>query len=221
MRVGILGGTFDPIHYGHLKMAITVQTFFACDRLLILPAYSPPHKNRQAITSSYHRYAMAVLATSELDNIEVSRLELEAPARPFTVQTIACLKTIYGEKADLFFIMGGDSFRELDSWHQYQQLLNNCYIVVITRPGYTIDLAERRLRLRASIEDLRGKRTPIETITGNYKVFFTDLLELDISATTIRAAVAAGNSIEQWVPPTVVGYIKKYRLYQENNESAN
>src|SRR5438045_3694440 len=115
MRIGILGGTFDPIHYGHLEMACCVQALFGCDRMLLMPAYSPPHKPKQTITSSYHRYAMAVMAAFNLEGIKVSRMELESPSQPFTVQTIVRLKEVYGEKTRIFFIMGADSFRELET----------------------------------------------------------------------------------------------------------
>ncbi|MEW6729746.1 MAG: nicotinate-nucleotide adenylyltransferase [Acidobacteriota bacterium] len=218
MRIGILGGTFDPIHNGHLEMACRVKSFCDCDRLLILPAYSPPHKTKESITSSYHRYAMAVMATNSLADIEVSRLELEAPARPYTVQTIAQLKELH-RNAELFFIMGADSFRELESWREYRRLLASCHIVVVSRPGYEIDVAERRTSLQADIRDLRGMHMQGET--DEPTILLTNLLAADISATAIRAAVQRGMAIDQWVAKPVAQYIAKYRLYQDKNETEN
>ena len=215
MRIGILGGTFDPIHYGHLEMACCVKAFFSCDKLFLMPAYSPPHKPKQTITSSYHRYTMAAMATNDIEDVEVSRLELESPTRPFTVQTIYKLKEIYGEQTQLFFIMGADSFRELDTWHEYRDLIASAYIVVMARPGFELDLEERRAKLQTEIEDLRGGREPVGAVGPLPKIFVTALIERDISATTIREAAARGDSIKQWVPEIVARYISKYRLYQD------
>src|SRR5205814_834838 len=201
--IGILGGTFDPIHYGHIEMACCVQAFFSCDRLFLMPAYSPPHKPKNSISSSYHRYAMAAMATSDLERLEVSRMELETPLRPYTVQTVLQFKELYGDGAQIFFIMGADSFRELDTWREYKQLIANSYIVVMTRPGYELDLDERSTALQVRIEDLRGRREPVNSLPAIPMVFVTDLIELDISATEIRVAIASGHSIEQWVPGTV------------------
>jgi nicotinate-nucleotide adenylyltransferase len=215
MRIGILGGTFDPIHYGHLEMACCVKAFFSCDKLFLMPAYSPPHKPKQSITSPYHRYTMAAIATNDIEDIEVSRLELEAPTRPFTVQTVYKLKEMYGGNTQLFFIMGADSFRELDTWHEYSDLIANSSIVVMTRPGYELDIEERRQKLQAGIEDLRGRHEPIGSVEALPKIFVTALVERDISATAIREAAARGESIKQWVPETIARYILKYRLYQD------
>jgi nicotinate-nucleotide adenylyltransferase len=214
MRIGILGGTFDPIHYGHIEMARSVQEFFRCDLSLLVPAYTPPHKRKPALTSSYHRYAMAVMATSDLDGMEVSTLELEAPSRPYTVQTVERLKDLYGDRAELFFIMGADSFRELETWRDYKKLVKICNIVVMTRPGYEFDLEERRSVFEVEIEDLRSGTATLEISEASTRVYLTNLMEKDISATVIREAAVEGHSIDHWVPKTVARYIAKYRLYQ-------
>jgi nicotinate-nucleotide adenylyltransferase len=221
MRIGILGGTFDPIHNGHLEMADRAQTFFSCDRVYLMPAYSPPHKAKGSITSSYHRYAMAALATMDRENVDVSRLELESPSQPYTVQTIMKLRERLGNAAAIFFIMGADSFRELETWREYRQLIASCHIVVITRPGYQIDLAERGARLQTNIIDLRGQRQSPRDVESDAIIYLTDLLELDISATAIRKAVAQHQEIREFVPSAVAHYIKKYQLYQEENETNN
>lgn len=212
MRIGVLGGTFDPIHLGHLEIANQVQQVFSCDYIYLIPAYTPPHKAKSAISSPYHRYAMAVLAASENKKIVVSLLELESPTKPFSVQTIAHLRKALAPPIEIFFILGTDLFSELDSWWQYQELLNNCNIVVITRPGYEINLTERSAALQKEIKDLRGCDKPLEPITQP-TIFFTNLLEQNISATNIRLAVTKKNPISQWVPSSVADYISKYKLY--------
>jgi nicotinate-nucleotide adenylyltransferase len=215
MRIGILGGTFDPIHYGHLEMACGVKALFNCDRIFIMPAYSPPHKSREAISSSYHRYAMAAMATVNLDGIEVSRLELEAPSQPYTVQTIARLKETLQDQVELFFIMGADSFRELDTWRNHQKLIESTNIVVMTRPGYNIPLDELGAKFQTRIEDMRGRHVPVGQLGDSPVIFLTDLIQRDISATAIRDAIVRGEPISQWVTETVAQYISKYRLYYE------
>ncbi|MFY9221303.1 MAG: nicotinate-nucleotide adenylyltransferase [Blastocatellia bacterium] len=215
MRVGVLGGTFDPIHYGHLKIADQVQKLFNCDQILLMPAYIPPHKIKNNISSAYHRYAMAVLATSELEKIAVCTLELESPTQPFTVQTIAQLKKQFTTKLDLFFIMGTDLFRELNSWWRYQELIESCNIVVVTRPGYLIDLSERSLALKKEIKDLSNIFEVNSLELTSSTIFFTNLVAENISSTTIRILVSRGQSITDCVPQSVANYIVKYQLYHD------
>lgn len=220
MRVGVLGGTFDPIHYGHLKIADQVQKLFNCDQILLMPAYIPPHKIKNNISSAYHRYAMAVLATNELEKIAVCTLELESPTQPFTVQTIAQLKKQFTTKLDLFFIMGTDLFRELNSWWRYQQLIESCNIVVVTRPGYLVDLSERSLALKKEIKDLSNIFEVNSLELNSSTIFFTNLVAENISSTTIRLLVSKGQSITDYVPKSVANYIVKYQLYQDLSGSA-
>jgi nicotinate-nucleotide adenylyltransferase len=212
MRVGILGGTFDPVHFGHLEIANKVQEVFSCDYIYLVPAYTPPHKAKSSISSPYHRYAMAVLAASENKNIVVSLLELESPTKPFSVQTVAQLRKTLEPQAELFFIIGTDLFAELDSWWHYQELINGCNIVVVTRPSHKVDLTERSIALQKEIKDLRGCKKFAEQITQP-TIFFTNLLEESISATNIRSAVIKKQPISQWVPQSVADYIFKYKLY--------
>lgn len=215
MRVGILGGTFDPIHYGHLEIAKGVQQFFGCDKIYLMPAYTPPHKAKNAISSAYHRYAMAALATSEMEKIIVCSLELESPSQPFTVQTIAQLKKTLGAKTKLFFIIGADLFCDLNNWWKHQELIHACHIVVVKRPGYKIDLAERSLALNIPIEDLCGQESFLESNLEKPAIFYINLAELNISASNIRLAIAKREPVNKWVPLSVVSYITKYQLYQD------
>lgn len=219
--MGILGGTFDPIHYGHLEIANRVQQFFSCDRIYLMPAYTPPHKTKNVISSAYHRYAMAVLATNEIEKIVVCRLELESPSQPFTVQTIAQLKKTLGTETQLFFIMGADMFCDLNNWWKHQELIHTCRIVVVTRPEYKIDLVERSLTLNMPIKNLCGQENYSELDIAQEAIFYTNLAELSISASSIRSAVAKGEPINKWVPLSVASYIAKYQLYQDQHERNN
>jgi nicotinate-nucleotide adenylyltransferase len=215
MRVGILGGTFDPIHFGHLEIAKRVQQFFGCDQIYLMPAFTPPHKTKNIISSAYHRYTMAVLATNEIENIIVCRVELESPSQPFTIQTIKELKKILGQEVELFFVIGADLFSDLNNWWKYQELIESCRIVVVTRPGYKIDLVERSLALNTPIKNLCNQEKSLDLDLSKPVILYTNLAELSVSASDIRLAVAKGKPINQWVPLSVVNYINKYQLYQD------
>ena len=137
-RIGAYGGTFDPLHNGHLEVARAVARNFALDELLIIPAHRPPHKNSRSISDAYHRYAMAVLATLDEPRMKVSTIEIEAPERPYTFETIERLRDVYGSQASLFFVMGADSFEELNTWREPERILANANLIVAARPGYDV-----------------------------------------------------------------------------------
>jgi nicotinate-nucleotide adenylyltransferase len=216
-RIGAFGGTFDPIHNGHVAAAREVVRNFELDRLLIIPAYRPPHKTRRAISDAYHRYTMAVLATLDEPTLVVSTLELEAPERPYTVETISRLRDTYGEGAELFFIMGADSFQEVNTWHESERVLQSANWVVVARPGHDFSIAHLAEHLRSQVVDLRGGRKPAIEKTGPGKrpcTFLTDYVSEDLSSTLIRERVRKGQEVAGLVPGLVAGYIEKYELYE-------
>jgi nicotinate-nucleotide adenylyltransferase len=225
-RVGLLGGTFDPIHYGHLRLAESLAAIFNFDELLFIPTYSPPHKDFDRVTSAYHRYAMTVLATLQMDIARVSMVEIFAPERPYTADTVATLRRTYGDETHLFFMMGADSFANLPKWERYQTLLDSCHLIVMTRPKYEVgDLATLAGQYGAGrVIDLRGGRASQRAVTSNLgetgmHVFLTDLFALDVSATDIRQAVSEGRSIARFVPPLVERYIHVYGLYSNGHHT--
>ncbi|HEX5735039.1 MAG TPA: nicotinate-nucleotide adenylyltransferase [Blastocatellia bacterium] len=217
-RIGIYGGTFDPVHNGHIEIARRVARNFGLDKLLIVPTSRPPHKDHGSISDAYHRYAMAVLATIDDPRLFVSTVELEAPDRPYTFQTVERLREMYGDKAQYFFIMGADSFSELDTWREPERLIASVNILVAARPGVEISFSHLPETVRASIVDLRGQadevRIDTESRAKQSKIFLTDYVEADISSTQIRRMVGEGRSIKGLVPPTILDYIEKYELYR-------
>jgi len=217
-RIGIYGGTFDPVHNGHIEIARRVARNFDLDQLLIIPTSRPPHKDHGSISDAYHRYAMAVLATIDDPRLLVSTVELEAPDRPYTFQTVERLREQYGDEARFFFIMGADSFAELDTWREPEQLIASVNIIVAARPGVEIDLTHLPERVRANIVDLRGQKDhrQVETESGakQPEIFLTDYVEADISSTQVRRMVSEGRSVKEMVPSRVVNYIEKYELYR-------
>jgi nicotinate-nucleotide adenylyltransferase len=133
-RVAAFGGTFDPIHNGHLEIARAIVRNFGLDQLLIVPAHRPPHKNARAISDAYHRYAMAALATLDEPRVSVSTIELEAPGRPYTYETVERLGFVFGKETRLFLVMGADSFEEINTWREPARILSNVDVIVATRP---------------------------------------------------------------------------------------
>jgi nicotinate-nucleotide adenylyltransferase len=189
---------------------------FHFDRLLFVPANVPPHKRDQDISASYHRYAMISLATADAPRLLVSAIELEAPARPYTIETLGRLQEVYPD-AGLFFIMGADSFAEVTLWREHARLLRQYGVVVATRPGFAGDsdlIAHLSPDLQARVIDLRGGKSPNEVNLATPRIFLTDFVSEDVSATQIRERIARGERIDELVPPAVADYIAKYDIYQ-------
>jgi nicotinate-nucleotide adenylyltransferase len=231
-RIGIYGGTFDPVHHGHLKVAEAVLSAFALDRIFFVPAFTPPHKRKRMISSPFHRMAMLALATADSPKMFVSTIELEAPSRPYTIETLGRLQTEL-QPARLFFVMGADSFIDVTSWREYEAILSEYDVIVATRPGYhghysqdgatngKKEECEETIgalapQLRRLIVDLRGGAWPSNEDLNSSRIYLTDYVSIDVSATGVREAVEQGRSIDGLVPPSVAAYIEKYRLYQKS-----
>ena len=218
-RIGAYGGTFDPIHNGHTEVARAVARNFKLDRLLIIPAHRPPHKNRSAISDAYHRYAMTVLATLEEPRVIVSMMEMEEPARPYSFQTVERLREIYGAQAQLFFVIGADSFEEINTWREPARLLSETNLVVVTRPGYDVKSSHLAEEFRARVIDLRWANafelaSNEKAGASGLRIYLTDYVNEDISSTGIRQLAREGRSVNGLVSPRVAGYIEKYELYR-------
>jgi nicotinate-nucleotide adenylyltransferase len=203
-RIALYGGTFDPVHLGHLEVARRVSQLFEIDKLIFIPAQMAPHKVGRPVTEPIHRYAMLALATQDDPPLVISTFELDAPDRRYTVETIAHFQRELNGSAELFFIMGADSWAEITTWREWERLLTMINHIVVTRPGYQVPTAH--------VASLSG-RTP--------KIFFTDVVMNDASATNIRRLASEGRTEELvgLVPGPVLEYIKKYRIYREVNET--
>jgi len=217
-RIGVYGGTFDPVHNGHLSVAAAVLELFALDGILFVPAFVPPHKRTRAISAPYHRYAMLVLATLDQAAMMVSAIELEAPTQPYTIETLKRLQQAQ-PTAQLFFIMGADSFEEVTLWREYERLLGEHNIIVAARPGFRVGetmTAHLSSRLQAQVVDLCGGRRPDRESLAVPHIYLTDVVMADVSASGIREAVSCGRPIDHLVPPPVARYIEKYSLYRKD-----
>lgn len=224
MRVALYGGSFDPVHLGHLAVARSLTQLFALDEVLFIPAYVAPHKREKRVTPALHRYAMLALATQDETRFRISTVELEAPERPYTVETLARFREELLEGSRLFFIMGADSWAEITTWREWERVLEMASTIVVTRPGHGIGFGHVTPSVRERIVDLRGAdgdevRRATEERTTDAKIFFTDAASVDISATEIRRAAQESNA--NWsgmVEPSVANYIRKYGLYDLHDE---
>jgi nicotinate-nucleotide adenylyltransferase len=220
-RIAIYGGTFDPVHSGHLEIARRVSQVFAIDEFLFVPAMMAPHKQDRAVSPALHRYAMLALATRDDPTLCISSFELEGPGRQYTVDTLSHFCSQFGNTADLFFVMGADSWAEITSWREWRRLLTLTNLIVVTRPGYEISAAPET-ETAANIVDLRGvtEKASVDE-TGLPKVFLTDAVMLDVSATEIRNAANQEDSekLNRLVPLEVAEYIRKYQLYGNTTDA--
>ena len=215
-RIGAYGGTFDPVHNGHVEVVRAIVRTFELDQLLIIPAYRPPHKGSRAIADTYHRFTMAVLATIDEPRVLVSAIELDAPDRPYTFETVERLRSEFGTGSKLFFVMGADSFEEITTWREPARLLSSTNLIVVTRPGHDVGSAHLDERFRSTIVDLRSRETeiPRDADPNEHRIYVTGCVNTDISSTEIRQRVRDGEPIDGLVPPRVAGYIRKYELYK-------
>jgi nicotinate-nucleotide adenylyltransferase len=201
-KLGILGGTFNPVHHGHLILAQDALEHFGLDRVLLIPCAQPPHKRPEQLAPETHRVAMLRVAIGDDPRFEVSTLELERQGPSYTIETIKALHTELTD-AKLHFIIGTDSLLELYQWYMIGQLLELCEFVTMLRPGFPVEhLTEERLNLPARW----GGRLLANLFPGH---------AADISSTDIRQRVAAGRSIRYLVPAAVARYIATEGLYRE------
>lgn len=216
-RIALYGGTFDPVHVGHIEVARRVSELFEIEQVVFIPAQMAPHKIGRPVTEPIHRYAMLVLATQNERALTVSTFELDAPDRRYTVDTVAHFQRTLGDAAELFFIMGADSWSEITTWRDWERLLTMTNHIVVTRPGYEPTTAHVGA-ISERIVDLRSGNSVAPRAQG---IFFTDVVMNDVSATNIRRLASAGRmeEVSGLLPGPVLEYIKKYGIYREFNEA--
>ncbi|QEK13608.1 nicotinate-nucleotide adenylyltransferase [Crassaminicella thermophila] len=199
-KIGIMGGTFDPIHYGHLVIAEQIRCEYNLEKVIFIPAGIPPHKSNLCVTDSKHRYLMTLLATITNPHFEVSKIELESNKISYTIHTIEKLKKIYHEDTELYFITGADAICELDTWKDVKRLTQLCQFIAATRPGLKLSHVD------AKIKEFQNKY--------NALIRKINLPALAISSTDIRNRVKEGQSIKYLLPESVEYYIYKNKLYE-------
>lgn len=236
--VAFYGGTFDPVHNGHLGVARALRPLFRLDEVLFIPAHVAPHKRGRRVTPALHRFAMLALATREQPRELVSTIELDAPERPYTIETVERLRAGREARARrTFFVMGADSWLEIETWHEWRRLLDTTDVIVVTRPGSEFErhgndfAASREIDLRGrgsgAVADALAKHA---ATTG---VYLTDAIRIEVAATDVRRAArsllteqAEGKpegtgreELTRFVPACVADYIIKYRLYDDEHRT--
>ncbi|HEX8290570.1 MAG TPA: nicotinate-nucleotide adenylyltransferase [Pyrinomonadaceae bacterium] len=222
-RVAVYGGTFDPVHVGHAAVARGLLRLFGLDEVLFVPAFVAPHKRERKVSPAFDRHAMLALATQGESRFRVSTVELSAPERPYTVETLSMFRESFGEAARLFFVMGADSWEEITTWREWERVLGLADQLVVTRPGYELPADHVTEAVRGRIVDVRGPRAAhVEDElkkAGGPRVYLTDAVNMKMAATDVRAAVARGEweALGALVAPPVAEYIRKYGLYRETD----
>ena len=199
MTLGVLGGTFDPIHLGHMAAALAAQRSLSLDSIVLVPSRIPPHRAQPATASAEDRLARAQLAASAHPGWSVSRLEIDREGPSYTYDTLVELSR---PGTQLFFITGADAFAEIDTWSRYPAVLDLANFVVVSRPGITLD------SLRERVPSAFSHRSSAQT-----RVILVEAHTPDVSSTGIRSRVRAGQSLSGLVPDAVAGYIAAHRLY--------
>ncbi|NPV29272.1 MAG: nicotinate-nucleotide adenylyltransferase [Firmicutes bacterium] len=200
-RIGIMGGTFDPIHYGHLVTAEAAREKYGLERVIFVPSGHPPHKDAREVTDFWHRYLMVLLAVVSNPYFEVSRMEYDRGGVTYTIDTVREFRRLYGAGTELFFITGADAILEILTWKQPEELLAMCRFIAATRPGY----------------DLRQ----LNSLLGEFYQGAVSVLEipmLSISSSDLRRRVKTGLSIKYLVPEPVEFYIFQNGLYREKRQ---
>ncbi len=197
-RIAVMGGSFNPIHNGHLVAAEVVRQEFGIERVIFIPTGNASHKKSDPMYNE-HRYLMTVLATAANPNFEVSRMEIDRAGKSYTIDTIGELRKQCDDDCEIYFITGADAIDEILTWKDPEKLLSMCRFVAVTRPGYD------KTRLKATIDTINTK------YKGN--VEFLEIPALSISSTDVRNRVAVGKTIKYIVPEPVESYILKFGLY--------
>ena len=216
MRIGILGGTFDPIHLGHLRCAEEVCQDLDLEFVYLIPSASPPHKTKVPLTSFKHRLAMTRLASDSSPLLEAMDLEGRRTGHSYSIETLREFHRIFRPDPDLFFIMGMDAFLEIRTWKEYEHLFDYANFVIIIRPGFPADsLKEVLPDLRLGIEKKAGE-PDLFVVPSGKTIMLAKATLMDISSTRIRELVGKDRSIRFLVPEPVRTYIAERGLYRNN-----
>ncbi len=217
LRLGLFGGTLDPIHVGHVETARAAQRALQLDRVIILPSVFYKKRQHQPEASRYHRFAMTALAVNSIDGLEAGDSELCAPGPSYTADTLVRLRAATGLPAtQIFFITGADAFAEIETWHRYPEVLDLSHFVVVSRPGFLAEAVKVRLpalaprMAPATAGADRGRATT---------VFLVDARTPDVSSTEIRRRLRANVSLAGLVTDSVAAHIHKHRLYTGDSPS--
>ena len=235
VRIGLLGGTLDPIHLGHLETAGAARRALDLDRVYVLPSHVPPHRSQQPVASGCHRFAMTALAVNGVDGLAASDVELRTPGPSYTADTLSRFRERSGlSPAQIFFITGADAFAEIETWYRYPEVLDLAHFVAVSRPGFSSESLREALpvlssrMISATADESRTANHDPSTSSGSSRatsrdeprmdspsIFLVDAPTPDVSSTAIRRRLAAGEPISGLVPAAVERHIVQHGLYTE------
>jgi nicotinate-nucleotide adenylyltransferase len=215
-KLGLLGGTFDPIHYGHLDAAAAARQALALDELRLLPAHDPPHRQIGPRATAFHRFAMVALAIDGFDGYSASDAELRRDGPSYTIDTLRGVHREGWQPSQIFFILGSDAFAEIATWYAFPDVLDAAHFVVIARPGVRLDAAASRVpalaaRVRRAVD--MGAKTHEKTA-----IILVEARTRDVSSTEVRARSAAHGPLDDLVPSAVARHVRAHHLYEAVNE---
>jgi nicotinate-nucleotide adenylyltransferase len=209
-RLGVLGGTFDPVHFGHLDAAAAARAALDLHELLFIPSHDPPHRTVDPHATAFQRFALVALAIDGLPGYRVSDEELRRPGNSYTSDTLRALHASGWTPLQIFFILGADAFAEIATWHQFPAVLDAAHFAVIARPGTSVEGALARTpALRSRVRPAAAAARP----GAETAIFLIEAATRDVSSTMIRARLAAGQSIGDLVPSPVARHIAAHHLY--------
>lgn len=204
--IGIFGGTFDPVHYGHLRASLEAKEIFGLDEVRLIPSAQPPHRNTPCASADVRLQMLKLAVTNQL-GFAVDAREITRAGASYMVDTLASLRQDYPEQPLLLFI-GNDAFNKLTTWHQWRHLFDYAHVVVLIRPGFAVNKLDDFFNVRKS----ENKQDLSRYSSG--KLFFQPITQLDISATAIRQLFAEQRDPRFLLPDAVIAYINQHKLYQ-------
>jgi len=214
MRIGLFGGTFNPIHLGHLRAAVEVREAFNLEKLLLIPSARPPHKDGTDIAEAADRLEMVRAAVQDVPFLEASDVELARSGPSYTIETLRYFQHHFGQASTIYFIVGQDAFSEITTWKLYQQLFATAHFIVMARPGSALKDLSTFIHQHISKDYEYAQRDSRYHHPQWCAIFCLHITHLDISATQIRALIKQGHSIRFLVPERVENYIAKKGLYR-------
>lgn len=210
--IGILGGTFNPIHFGHLRMAQELADALGFDEVRFIPSANPPHRTTPEVSAA-HRAAMVQLAIADNPLFKLDMRELARMGASYMIDTLISLREELGEHAALCLIMGSDAFVKLDTWHHWQELLDYCHIILVQRPNFAPDQSRLSAELTALLHDHNTENLDDLTEKTNGYIHMQKITPLEISATRIRESLKTGHTVRYLMPENVIAYITTHKLY--------
>jgi nicotinate-nucleotide adenylyltransferase len=213
LKIGIFGGTFNPIHLGHLRSAEEIREAFALDRIYFVPAARPPHRSGDTLVSAAHRFNMVQLAVADNPFFQASAVELDRMGPSYSVDTIRYFRNEL-DLASLFFVVGLDAFREIHTWKEYASIPGLCHLIVTSRPGVSSPSPEHLLPVALQPALWYDSAHKMYRHTSGHSLVFHEIHGLKISASQVRALLRQRKSIRYLVPSTVAVYIADNALYQ-------